>query len=368
MAFRFSTHLKQLPPWYNIRGLEFGVVLGTMGRLVRNLKGEAFPGWSTKESRARVAETLTPVVRSMAGFKQAAHAAMPELDKVERKLLLERKQITPCLAARQDGSHVFINKKQDTIIMLNEEEHLAIHRFASGNQLDAIVADLRKKAKHVESQADVAYSKEYGYLTSMASECGDGLQLYMVLHLPGHVMLNQIDKVERALNKMHLNISPFYTEYGEETGHLYVLFSPPAPMGTTDDILKHMEATADSLTEKELMLRQKVAAEDTITLSDAIGRMYGALRHGSIMRYPELLHTVSMIRIATETGFLLFHGEAEQLQARLADIMLISAPTHLSYTSEETSETIQAFMRMHLMKNLSSHMHVNEELSLHLLS
>ncbi len=363
MAIRFSTHLKQLPPWFQGQALSTGIILGSMVRLVRNVKGEIFPGWSTKESRAHVAELLIPAIRTLPGFKQAAHAEMTELGLEERKLLLERKQITPCLAARQDGCHVFINKKQDTIIMVNEEEHLAIHRFADGNALSTMVADLRKKAAHLETKVEMAQAAGYGYLTSMAAECGDGIQFYLVLHLPGHGMLNQMDKLERALNKLHLNISPLHTEYGDETGNLYVLFTSPTPWGTTDEILEHLQSTADSLTEKELLLQHKILAEDPISLTDSVGRTYGTMLYGGLMHYPEMLHMLSLLRQAINYRILDYNIPAGELHCLLSSMQLFTAPCHQAYPTNESIEAMQPIIRMASMHHLTNFLQVPKDLT-----
>ncbi len=363
MAINFTSFFKHMPPWFDHYGYESGVIMGTMGRLVRNLKGESFPGWSTGESRARVAEKLVSAVRCLPGFRQAAHAEMPELSKIERKVLLERKQITPCMAARQDGCHVFINKKQDTIVMLNEEEHLAIHQFAAGNKLESIVSELNKKAKQLAKNVEFAYGKEYGFLTSMAAECGDGLQLYMVLHLPGHAIMNQIDKLERALNKMHLNLSPFFNEFGEETGDLYVLFSTPIPKGTTEDVLGHMLNIAENLVEKELMLRDKIDIEDPIRMTDMVGRVFGTLRYGCLMNYTELLHTISMLNLGLEQERLILSKKKAALQASMSNILLLAAPAHLTYNSEDDSTRVHQILRMTLLSNIAMYVSPNEDIS-----
>ncbi|MBR1977954.1 MAG: hypothetical protein IJ985_00430 [Akkermansia sp.] len=363
MAIKFTSLFKHMPPWFDNGGYESGVIMGTMGRLVRNLKGESFPGWSTSESRARVAEKLTSAVRSLPGFKQAQHAEMTELNKIERRVLLERKLITPCMAARQDGCHVFINKKQDTIIMLNEEEHLAIHQFAAGNRLESIVNELSKKAKQLAKDVEFAHGEEYGFLTSMAAECGDGLQLYMVLHLPGHAMMNQIDKLERALNKMHLNLSPFFNEHGEETGNLYVLFSTPIPMGATNDVLGHMLNIAESIVEKELMLQDKMNIEDPIQLADMVGRVYGTLRYGSMMEYPELLHTLSVLNLAMELEMLILSKEKSALQTTMSNVLLYTAPAHLLFTTEDDSSQVHKILRMSMLSSIGMCISPNEGLS-----
>lgn len=334
--------------------MEGGVILGTMVRLVRNLKGEVFPGWSTKESRARVAETLAPIIRSLPGFRQAAHAEMTELNQETRKLLLERKLITPCLAARQDGSHVYFNKKQDIAVMLNEEEHLAIHLFAEANKLYPLLEEANKLAKSMEESLEFAKAAPYGYLTSMAAECGDGLQMYMVLHLPGHAMLNQIEKIERALNKLHLNISPFYTEYGDETGDLYVLFSTPAPNGTVHDIMEHLQNIAENLVEKETLLRHKILAENDFSLTDAIGRAYGTLQYGHLLGFSEMLHIISLMRLALHLDLITSSHTTEELQQILSFLQLDSAPSHLAYPADSTDEALLPLKRMISMQRFSS--------------
>ncbi len=354
MAIRFASHLKKLPPWFRGEALSEGVILGSMVRLVRNVKGENFPGWSTKESRARVAEALDSPIRTLPGFKNATHAEMTELDIESRKLLLERKQITPCLAARQDGCHVYINKKQDAIIMLNEEEHVAMHSFADGNQLDNLVAELRKKAAHLEKHVAMAKSATYGYQTSMAAECGDGIQLYLVLHLPGHVLLNQMDKLERALNKLHLHISPFYTEYGEETGNLYVLFSSPAPAGTTDEILDHMQNTAESLVEKELLLQRKMMTDDPMSIMDSVGRAYGTMLYGGIMHYPEMLHIISLMRLTINYHLMDYADSAKDMHALLSSMQLSEAPAHNAYMAPGHALHLSPIVRMSAMRQFSA--------------
>ncbi|MBQ8899929.1 MAG: type II secretion system F family protein, partial [Akkermansia sp.] len=90
MALNFNTLQKTCPPWFRTPGAEDDVILGIMGRLVRNLRGHAFPGWSTAEGRQAVAGQLLPAILAQPGFKTAYHAEVSNLDYGYRRALLEQ--------------------------------------------------------------------------------------------------------------------------------------------------------------------------------------------------------------------------------------------------------------------------------------
>lgn len=89
-------------------GLSGDVVLTSIIRVTRNLKGYPFPGWSTAESRDAVLAALLPVVRMMRGYRNGCEFDMSELSYEQRCALLECKLLTPCMAARGAGCHVVL--------------------------------------------------------------------------------------------------------------------------------------------------------------------------------------------------------------------------------------------------------------------
>lgn len=326
MAFNFQSLQKICPPWFRGPGAEEDVVLGIMGRLVRNLRGHAFPGWSTAEGRRAVAEQLLPAVLSQPGFKTAYHAELSTLDYGYRRALLERRQLSPCMAARQDGCHVIINRKQDTVVMLNEEEHLAIHHFSNKPDFAALLTGLYQLPRNLEKQFDFAANSHNGYLTSLPGECGEGIQLYTVLHLPALTLSNMMPQVTRSIEKLQLNIAPFYPQYGDECGNIYVLYTAPVIYGALEEMITHLNDIMYTLVEREHQVRDRLLdlhENGDLLLADSVNRSYGLLRYARAINLSEWVDAISMLRLGVVCGFIEpTEGTEQQLLTELAEQLL----------------------------------------------
>ncbi len=322
MTFNTESILHTTPPWFRKAGSANDVILGVMGRLVRNLRGHAFPGWSTAEGRQEVANLLLPAIQQCPGFKNAYHTEMSELDYGIRRALLERRQISPCMAARQDGCHLIINKRQDTVVMVNEEEHLVIHSFSSGHDFQALTNRLQRLPEALGQHFEFAATPRNGYLTSLPNEAGEGIQLYTVLHLPALTLSNMMPQVNRAIEKLQLNIAPFYPQYGEESGNAYVVYTAPAIYGTLGEIINHLQDIMFRLAERENQVRDRLLdmhRQGDCFLADRINRSYGLLRYARALTQQEWVEAISMLRLGVCCDFISpKEGTAEQLLTDLA--------------------------------------------------
>lgn len=307
MAFNIVTLYKQLPVWFRQGGEMDDVVTGVMGRLVRNLPGHAFPGWSTAEGRKAVADILVPAILKQPGFRNAHHTEMSELPYGSRRALLERRQLSPCMAARQDGCHLIINRKQDTVVMVNEEEHLAIHSYAPGLNFDILLPQLMKLPNALGREMSFACNGRFGYLTSLPGEAGDGIQLYAVLHLPALSLSNMMPQVQRGIEKLRLNIAPFFPQQGEDCGNTYVLYTNPAPTGGLEGLKEHLVSVVGSLAERERQVRhrlQELPRNGDFFVADRINRYYGMLRYALAISTAEWIDALSMLRLGVSFSYI----------------------------------------------------------------
>lgn len=305
---------------------EQDIVIGTIGRLVRNLSGYRFPGWSTAEDRRAVSDILLPVLKGLRGFKNAYSCEMNELSYEQRRALMVRKQLTPCMAARQDGCHLIIPEKRDIICMVNEEEHLVLHACRIGNSIRETINELRKLASALEKKVSFAQDSRNGYLTSMPGESGDGIQIYTVLHLPGLVISNMIPQVTKAMEKLHINISPYYSDGEDDTGNLFIIYSIPGPSGSTEELMTHYRQVLKQLVNRELQVRAKLAEEPGLVLADKVARAYATLSHARRISLQESRNAISVLRLGYLLGMFDWNGNVTIrntiCQLRQLDVML----------------------------------------------
>ncbi len=306
------------------------VALATLGRLVRNLPGHTFPGWSTEESRRAVVDALLPTILARPGFKSAFHADMAELNLEQRRQLLERKLITPCMAARQSGCHVIIPRKQDISIMINEEEHLVAHFFHQGLDFNNVLTDMCRFSEALEKEISFAQDNTHGYLTSLPAEAGEGMQLYAVLHLPALTMADTADQLSRGLEKLQVNMAPFYNGMQEDTGNIYVLFTNAIPMGDIKEVQKEFEEVASTLILREVQMRTKLMVTSPFELADRLGRAFGMLCYAMKLTYREMLDSLSLLRLGNQCGMLSWEQEESEVMGNIASLNVKLAPTHLA--------------------------------------
>lgn len=277
--------------------------MGGIVRLVRNLPGLPFPGWSTAESRAQAAEQLLPLIHELKGMKTAWSTEMSALSYEQRMCLMVRKMLSPAMAARQDGCHLVIPNKQNMLFMVNEEEHLVIHAYDEGAQFERVFRKLAPVAKELEQRVSFARTRQHGYLTSIPSEAGAGIQMYAMVHLPALTMSNMMSQVTKGLEALKLCLSPGFSDGEDDTGNCYILFTRPSQQDW------HAQATLFTdiiarLADRERQARKKLLMAPGMYLMDAISRSFGVVRMAMRLSLREIRNTLSMIRLGVSLGFI----------------------------------------------------------------
>lgn len=333
----FEQLIQATPPEWLLKSSDADdITTVTVGRLVRNLDGFPFPGWSTADDRKKVSELILPVLRQLRGMKNAFCAELSDLSYEQRRLLLARKQLTPCMAARQDGCHILIPPRQNAIYMVNEEEHLVVHCCQRGNRIRDILCDLSKIAATLDGKLNFARLPETGNLTSLPSEAGDGLQLYTMLHLPALTLGNMMSQVTKALEKLHINISPCYSDGEDDTGSLFILYTLPGPIDSTAEIAGHYQKILRQLITRERQVRQRLLEDPELRLADNVARAYGTLRHARRLTLRETRNALSMLRLGTATQVLEWENlDPTDATDSLKELDLIIALTSAAAREEE---------------------------------
>ena len=329
----FEKLLNATPPEWMVRSSDADdIAIMTVGRLVRNLKDFSFPGWSTAEERRRISECILPELRKLRGYKTAFCAELSELSYEQRRALMVRKQLTPCMAARQDGCHVLIPPRQNAVFMINEEEHLVVHCCQRGMRIREAITDAVKIAVTLDERLPFAYAPNHGFLTSLPAEAGDGLQLYTMLHLPALTLANMMSQVTKALEKLHISISPCYSDGEDDTGSLFILYTLPGPPDSTVEIAEHYQNVLRRLITRERQVRRRLMEDPELYMMDNIARAYGTLQHARRLTLREIRNALSMLRLGTATGVMVWENitpeeSIEQLRRLDMEIALSSALT-----------------------------------------
>lgn len=345
--------LQRLPALVGQAG-KSGVMLGTVCSIDLNLKGFPFVGWSTAESRCAVQKLLLPVIDKLAPCKWVLRAPLEELTQELRYLLLERGQITPTLAARRDNASVLINDQQDTLCLINDEEHLSFQRFTPGAAFDASAADsllqLRDALAH---ELPLAYSGVFGYTMGDPTKSGEALYFSVLMRLPALRLDRRLEAVFRALEDMEVFYSPLFPGFKEDVGDLYLLHAPSAPLHKREQLLERMQYITHDLARQELNARARLlqGAKSAAKLQKATAAALRSLSHAKQLKYKDMLESLSLIRLGLDTG-LLKAARPKKAEQLLCRAYLEAAPAFLRFCRDCRTRTASRKARAAYMQEL----------------
>jgi protein arginine kinase len=321
---RFSTLIKHPADWMTGESGHDAVVLTSRVRLARNLRGESFPGWATKESRVKVLGRIKEQVEELAEMKDGFSQDLDSLSSLQKQVMVERHLISREQAARGEGSAAVVNRKQTLSLMINEEDHLRMQAIRPGLRLSEAYELVSGIDEQLEEHLEFAFDHELGYVSACPTNLGTGMRASAMLHLPGLVLSDQIGQVLQGVGKLGLAVRGFFGEGTESLGNLFQI-SNQSTLGESElTIIRRLERVIGDVAKHERNARLKLIEDDPEMVYDRVGRAYGTLRHAYVIASKEALNLLSLLRLGAELGF--FPGET----VSLCDTLLMEIqPAHL---------------------------------------
>ena len=188
------------------------IAICTRARLARNLQGFPFAPCLDRTESERLYDYVVERM-SRSGMPEKLQVLdLDPVDELQRSMLVERHLISRELATCKRHSGVAIDDDESVAIMINEEDHLRIQ----GSDPDCSRAIVWQRIERLDDtlmqRLPMAWSEEFGFLTSCPTNTGTGLRLSVMLHLPGLVWSEEIDKATNVAQKIHLAVRGLYGE------------------------------------------------------------------------------------------------------------------------------------------------------------
>ena len=159
--------------WYLNEGKDNDVVLSTKACIVRNIKGYNFmPRLDDKECQS-LFETVDNAIDKT--VYKGGNAA--DFDK-ETVLRLTRLQILGREASQMadpERKAFYYNDDASLSVSVGSGEHLTVKAMAQGHDI-SVYKKAEKEALDLERKLDIAFSENYGFLTSNVRLAGTGLK------------------------------------------------------------------------------------------------------------------------------------------------------------------------------------------------
>lgn len=335
--------------WLQGTGPERDIAICTRARLARNLQGYRFSP-CIEEAEARELYDLVVDRLQKPGLPERFTVVdLGPIDELERSVLVERHLISRELAAGKRPSGVAVDADESVAIMINEEDHLRMQVFAPGLQTDAVWRRTERLDDALMQRLPMAWSEEFGFLTSCPTNTGTGLRLSVMLHLPGLVWSDEIDKATNTAQKIHLAVRGLYGEGSRALGDFYQV-SNQVTLGRDEaQIQSDVLLAVGRIVQWERDVREALlkGAARTRTM-DRIHRALGVVERAQILTSEEALGCLSALRFGTEEELL----DGFEV-ANINRALLLSQPGHLQrHTRERLQAEERDQRRAHLLREV----------------
>jgi protein arginine kinase len=182
-------------------------------------------------------------------------------------------------------------------VVINGNSHIAI-TVVSGNS-DFVSALSRSESvdKTVNEHIPYAFSDRLGFLFPNPAECGLGLDLMAIMHIPSLATLKCYPEIKRICDDMKLSLAAYPDEYEAETPLFCKILSRNEPANTEIESARKLQSAISMITDLERDAREEYYHEFKPHIDDAVWRSLGILRHSRMIGYREAFEYLSHIRL-----------------------------------------------------------------------
>ncbi len=347
---------KSKSSWLSGKGAEVEVVLSSRIRLARNLSGKPFPNRASRTVQKEVFNQVEEAVKKVASSSVVPNFRdgmvvlhLNDLDVVDRQFLMERHLISYEHAQSNLEGGLVIGEGEKVSIMINEEDHLRLQSLESGLALNSAWENLNSLDDELAKYLPYAFSSQWGFLTACPTNTGTGLRVSCLMHLPGLVYTEEINRVLQNLSKIGIVARGFYGEGTKVMGDFFQISNSTTLGQTETEIIDNLNRVIKQIIEYEKKERTKLVEEGEYTRAkteDAIYRTYGTLLYARAITYEEALNFLSKVRLGIYLGL-----NIPLDLGLLNELLLLAQPAHLQeLAGKELSPTERDILRAKFMR------------------
>ncbi|HHK40888.1 MAG TPA: protein arginine kinase, partial [Planctomycetaceae bacterium] len=288
--------------WLRGEGPDSGIVISTRIRLARNLAGHRFVRKCSPAERERIEAEVREVIQDSPRLKAMAYFDVSQLAPLDRQLLVERQLISRELSEGEGARAVAIDPEERSTVMVNEEDHLRIQGMHSGFDLESAWNHINELDDTLEAHLPYAFHDRLGYLTACPTNVGTGMRVSVMLHLPALVMVGQLDRLFRSLQKLNLAVRGLYGEGSQAMGDFYQI-SNQVTLGKSErELMEQIQRVVPAIIEYEEKAREAYLKERTSELKSRIENAFETLQRATKISSEETMHLLSTLRMGITLG------------------------------------------------------------------
>lgn len=310
--------------WLLATGPESDVVISSRVRFARNLVDVPFPVRMKPDEEERVLETVRWVLKEAGYLKEGLFWENGLLNEPEGFYFVERHLASQDFVVGKRKKGLFASSDETLSLMINEEDHLRFQALASGLDFATAFQKVAAMDEKLEGQLAYAFSNDLGFLTTCPSNVGTGMRASVLLHLPGLVLTQEIEKVLRGVYSIGLLIRGMYGEGSETRGNLFQISNKRTLGQSETEIIDVLTGVCRQMIEYEYKAREYLMHHLRVEIEDKVFRALGTLRGARIISTEEATELLTTVRLGVTLGII-----NELKLSEVSQLLILIRPANL---------------------------------------
>lgn len=292
--------------WMSAEGPDSDIVMSSRIRLARNFDEFTFPTLFNNDEANKVITSIEELTgqNPLTELGESEFLKMDEIQPLQKRVLVEKHLISPHLAEESSHGACLLSENEEISIMINEEDHIRIQCLFPGLQLTEALSIANQVDDWIEGNVNYAFDEKYGYLTSCPTNVGTGLRASVMMHLPGLIITQQMNRIVPAINQLGLVVRGIYGEGSEALGNIFQISNQITLGKSEEDIVEDLKSVVKQLISQERSAREALAKTLNIELEDRVFRSLGVLENSRILETKEAAQCLSDVRLGIDMGML----------------------------------------------------------------
>ncbi len=328
----------------NFGGEDDEIIVSSRIRVARNITDIPFEiKMKSKDSLRLVKLSRSVIEKNIKG----TFSNIQEISRLEKESLLECHLISPAFLKMDKPAGVFITDDANISIMVNEEDHFRIQGLSYGLNLANVASDVFSLEEKIGEDLKYAYDENYGFITSCPTNLGTGLRASVLLHLPGLVFTNEVEKVLKGAIQIGMTVRGLYGEGSEIKGSLFQISNQHTLGLKEEDLIKTIAKLTHMIMDIEKKARDVIFEKARDEFEDKIFRSLAVLKSARMISTDEVLNLLSAVRFGVGVGII----KDVSLDV-INEIMLVSRPANIQlYFGELLEEHERDIRRAEYIRN-----------------
>ena len=288
--------------WYLQNGKDSDVVISSRVRLVRNIEGFKFAKRSSENEQIEILNKVKEIVPSL-GF-DLKYIDYNYLDAITKLSLLEKHLLSPEFVMDEKiKKAIIINQDENICIMLNEDDHIKLQVFSSGQEIDTLTNLAVEIDEKIGKMLNYSFNEKFGYLATSPINIGTGMKASVLVHLPALTITGNLPKVLRIVNNFGMNVRGVYGEGTQNQGDMYLISNNQTIGVTEKEIATNVKNITEKIIEQERTAR-KFLGKSQLELEDKVYRAYGILSNAKKLSSDECKKLLSDVKLGVDLGII----------------------------------------------------------------